>query len=77
MENPKTTSETAQVARGTHARPVWSSQTLFIIASIAGVVGLGNIWRFPYMVVQKGGGTFIVAYAICILAIGFPIMVLE
>ena len=77
MENPKTTSEMTQVALGTHARPVWSSQTIFIIASIAGVVGLGNIWRFPYMVGQNGGGTFIVAYAICILAIGLPIMILE
>ncbi len=77
MENPTTTSEMTQVARGIQARPVWSSQTVFIIASIAGVVGLGNIWRFPYMVGQNGGGTFIVAYAICILAIGFPIMVLE
>ena len=38
---------------------------------------MGNIWRFPYMVGQNGGGTFIVAYAICILAIGLPIMILE
>ncbi|PKB58058.1 MAG: hypothetical protein BZY83_08840 [SAR202 cluster bacterium Casp-Chloro-G2] len=66
-----------QIAAGKQARPVWSSQRIFIIASIAGVVGLGNIWRFPYMVGQNGGGTFIVAYAICIFAIGFPIMVLE
>jgi len=77
MENPKTTSEMAQMATGTQMRPVWSSQQMYIIASIAGVVGLGNIWRFPYMVGLNGGGTFIVAYAICILAIGFPILVLE
>jgi len=67
----------AQVVRDIQARPVWSSQTVFIIASIAGVVGLGNIWRFPYVVGQNGGGTFIVAYTICILATGFPILVLE
>ena len=66
-----------QVRAGTQERPVWSSQTIFIIATIAGVVGLGNIWRFPYMVGENGGGTFILAYAICILGIGFPIMVLE
>ncbi|MQG34660.1 MAG: hypothetical protein FI717_10200 [SAR202 cluster bacterium] len=77
MESPKTTSEMEQVRAGTQERPVWSSQTIFIIATIAGVVGLGNIWRFPYMVGENGGGTFILAYAICILGIGFPIMVLE
>ena len=63
-----------RVVEGIRTRPVWSSQGIFIIASITGVVDLGNIWRFPYMVEQNGGVTFIVAYAICILAIGFPIM---
>ena len=58
-------------------RPVWTSQNAYILASVAGVVGLGNIWRFPYMVGQNGGGTFIVAYAICILAIGIPLTILE
>lgn len=77
MEIPKTTAEMAQVVAGTQSRPVWSSQWVYIVASIAGVVGLGNIWRFPYMVGQNGGGTFIVAYVICIFAIGIPIMVLE
>ena len=76
MESPKTTSEMTQIATGTQPRPIWSSQGIYIIASIAGVVGLGNIWRFPYMVGQNGGGTFILAYAVCILFIGFPIMVL-
>ena len=76
MESPKTTAEMAQVATGAQTRPVWSSQGVYIMATIAGVVGLGNIWR-PYMVGQNGGGTFILAYAICILATGFPIMVLE
>ncbi len=43
MKSPKTTSEMAQVAEGTQVRPVWVSQTIFIIASITGVVGLGSI----------------------------------
>ncbi|MCY4651985.1 MAG: hypothetical protein OXC95_02335 [Dehalococcoidia bacterium] len=53
-------------------RPEWTSQRAFIIASVAGVIGLGNLWRFPYMVGQNGGGTFITAYMLCILAVGLP-----
>lgn len=59
------------------SRPEWTSQRAFIIASIASAVGLGNLWRFPYMVGENGGGTFIVAYAVCILAVGLPLLVLE
>lgn len=58
-------------------RPVWTSQRAYILASIAGVIGLGNIWRFPYMAGENGGGTFVLAYAICIFAIGVPLAVLE
>ncbi len=58
-------------------RPQWTSQRAFVIASIAGAVGLGNLWRFPYMVGLNGGGTFIVAYAVSIFAIGLPLFILE
>lgn len=58
-------------------RPEWTSQRAFIIASIASAVGLGNLWRFPYMVGQNGGGTFIVAYALCILIVGLPMFMIE
>ena len=67
----------SQVAAGSAPRPVWTSQRAYILASIAGVVGLGNLWRFPYMAGQNGGGTFVLAYAICILALGIPLYVLE
>ena len=67
----------SQVAAGAAPRPVWTSQRAYILASIAGVVGLGNIWRFPYMAGENGGGTFVLAYAICVLAIGIPLVVLE
>ena len=68
----------SQVAAGSAPpRPVWTSQRAYILASIAGVVGLGNIWRFPYMAGQNGGGTFVLAYAICIFAVGIPLTVLE
>ncbi|MFC1954992.1 sodium-dependent transporter [Chloroflexota bacterium] len=70
-------SEMSQVTAGAHPRPVWTSQRAYILASVAGVVGLGNLWRFPYMAGQNGGGTFVVTYAICILALGIPLYVLE
>ncbi len=62
---------------GLRQRPEWTSQRAFVIASIAGVVGLGNLWRFPYMAGEHGGGTFIAAYAVSIFAIGLPLLILE
>ena len=61
----------------TAARPVWSSQRAYILASVAGIVGLGNLWRFPYMAGENGGGTFVLAYAICVIALGVPLSLLE
>ena len=58
-------------------RPEWTSQRAFILASVASVVGLGNLWRFPYMAGENGGGTFIVAYVICIFSVGLPLFILE
>ena len=67
----------SQVTAGSHPRPVWTSQRAYILASVAGVIGLGNLWRFPYMAGENGGGTFVLIYAICILALGIPLYVLE
>ena len=58
-------------------RPEWTSQRAFIVSSVAAAVGLGNLWRFPYMVGENGGGTFILCYGICILAVGLPLFTLE
>ncbi len=66
-----------EVAGATPARQVWTSQRAYIIASVAMVVGLGNLWRFPYMVGENGGGSFVMAYAICIFLIGVPLYALE
>lgn len=63
--------------RGLGKRPQWTSQRAFILASVAGAVGLGSLWRFPYIVGENGGGTFIVAYLVCILAVGLPLFILE
>ena len=68
---------TQKGGRSLPARPEWTSQRAFIISSVAAAVGLGNLWRFPYMVGENGGGTFILCYAICILAVGLPLFTLE
>ncbi len=62
---------------GPMRRPEWTSQRSFVIASVASAVGLGNLWRFPYMLGENGGGTFIAAYGVCILAVGLPLFILE
>ncbi len=55
----------------------WSSYQGFILASIASAVGLGNIWRFPYVTGINGGGTFLLVYIIIIFSFGLSLMVLE
>ena len=49
----------------------------FILAVSGSAVGLGNIWKFPYITGVNGGGAFVLIYLLCILAIGFPIMISE
>ena len=55
----------------------WSGQMAFILAATGSAVGLGNIWKFPYITGENGGGAFVAVYLICILAIGIPIMIAE
>lgn len=58
-------------------REKWSSTTGFILASIGSAVGIGNIWRFPYIVGSNGGGAFLIPYLISVFLFGLPLMVLE
>lgn len=55
----------------------WRSTFGFIAAAAGSAVGLGNIWKFPYITGQNGGGTFVLFYLLCIVLLGFPIMVAE
>jgi NSS family neurotransmitter:Na+ symporter len=50
---------------------------MFILAAAGSAVGLGNIWRFPYVAGENGGGAFVIAYLACIFMIGVPIMIAE
>lgn len=55
----------------------WSSRWAFILAATGSAVGLGNIWKFPYMAGQNGGGAFVLVYLLCVALVGVPIMVAE
>ncbi len=59
------------------ARETWGSRFGFIMAAAGSAVGLGNIWRFPYLTGMNGGGAFIVIYLGCILFVGLSIMLAE
>lgn len=55
----------------------WSNRMAFILAATGSAVGLGNIWKFPYITGENGGGAFVLVYLICIAVIGIPIMMAE
>ena len=59
------------------ARGAWSSQAGFIAASVGSAVGLGNVWRFPYVAGENGGGAFVLAYLISVALLGVPLMMFE
>jgi len=58
-------------------RGLWSSKIGFIMAAAGSAVGLGNIWRFPYMTGEHGGAAFVLVYLAFILLLGFPVMLNE
>ena len=55
----------------------WSSRWTFLMASIGFAVGLGNIWRFPYIAGENGGAAFVLVYLACVILIGVPCMMAE
>lgn len=55
----------------------WSSRFAFVMTALGVSVGLGNIWRFPYMAGENGGGAFILIYLACVLGIGLPLLIAE
>lgn len=58
-------------------REQWNTKLGFILAAIGSAVGLGNLWRFPYIAASNGGGAFILPYLFAILTAGIPILILE
>ena len=56
---------------------IWSSPWIFIFAASGSAVGLGNIWKFPYVLGQNGGGAFLLVYCLCLLLVGLPVLMAE
>lgn len=58
-------------------RENWSGRLGFILAAAGSAIGLGNIWRFPYITGENGGGAFLLVYLLCVAAVGLPVMICE
>ena len=58
-------------------RAHWSSRIAFVLAAAGSAIGLGNIWKFPYMAGESGGGAFVLIYLGCIAIVGLPILIAE
>ena len=66
-----------RMAKTSEARASWSGKWMFILAAAASAVGLGNMWRFPYLDAKYGGGTFIFVYLILVFTFGVSMLLLE
>ena len=65
------------MASGKIARSMWSGKWAFVLAAAASAVGLGNMWRFPYLAAKYGGGAFLITYLVLVVTFGFALMMLE
>ncbi|MFQ5961349.1 MAG: sodium-dependent transporter [Candidatus Methylomirabilales bacterium] len=58
-------------------RETWGSRVAFVLAAAGSAIGLGNVWRFPYLVGKNGGAAFLIIYVAIVLLIGLPVMIAE
>ncbi|MCK4225794.1 sodium-dependent transporter [candidate division WOR-3 bacterium] len=58
-------------------KEIWDNRMAFILASIGSAIGLGNIWRFPYIAYRYGGGAFLIPYLVALFTAGIPLLMLE
>jgi len=60
-----------------HKKRSWSSGMTFILAAVGAAVGLGNIWKFPYIAGMSGGGAFVLVYLACVIFVAIPVLISE
>lgn len=72
-----TTPTRAAESTTSHHSDSFSSRNVFILSAIGSAVGLGNIWRFPYVAYENGGGAFIIPYIVALLCAGIPLLFLD
>ena len=65
---------TPTAAGGTKRREAFSGRSVFVFAAIGSAVGLGNIWRFPFVAFESGGGAFLIPYLVALLSAGIPLL---
>ncbi|HXK49481.1 MAG TPA: sodium-dependent transporter, partial [Clostridiales bacterium] len=58
-------------------RERWSSRYIFLFAAVGSAVGLGNVWKFPYLAYKYGGGAFLIPYLVALIVLGIPILAME
>lgn len=75
--NFKPDTGTEHHAPSTHTRGQWSSKIEFLLAVAGQIIGLGNVWRFPYLCYKNGGGVFFIPYILFLFACGMPLFLLE
>lgn len=75
--NPNTNSETANKDPEDGERESWGSQWEFIFSCVGLSVGIGNVWRFPYLAYENGGGAFLIPYVILLVLVGKPMYFME
>ena len=68
---------TPTATSGTRQRETFSGRSVFVFAAIGSAVGLGNIWRFPFVAYESGGGAFLVPYLVALLTAGIPLLLFD
>ncbi len=66
-----------QEAYASKPRKQWASSCEFFLSALGYAVGVGNVWRYPYLCYENGGGVFIIPYFVCVLILGIPIVYIE
>lgn len=67
----------SELQDGSRDQKIWKGKLTFIMAAAGSAVGLGNLWKFPYIAGENGGGAFVLVYLACILCFGIPLLMAE